>query len=82
MVNADLGTRIKCNPAIKTAEDRTRARAPAVIQKIFIDRLAQTVRDLLVFARPKRKKPVPTDIHAILERVLEMIRRDPESRDS
>jgi PAS domain S-box-containing protein len=45
-----------------------------------VDRLTHTVRDLLLFARPKTKKPVPTDIHLILERVLKLIREDPQSR--
>jgi PAS domain S-box-containing protein len=45
-----------------------------------VDRLTHTVRDLLLFARPKTKKPVPTDIHLVLERVLKLIREDPQSR--
>jgi PAS domain S-box-containing protein len=45
-----------------------------------VDRLNHTVSDLLLFARPKIKKPVPTDIHLVLERVLKLIREDPQSR--
>jgi PAS domain S-box-containing protein len=46
-----------------------------------VDRLVQTVRNLLVFARPRAKKPVPTDIHLVLERVLGLIGEDPQSRN-
>jgi len=44
-----------------------------------VDRLNHTVRDLLLFARPKTKKPVPTDIHQVLERVLKLLGEDPQS---
>jgi nitrogen-specific signal transduction histidine kinase len=44
-----------------------------------VDRLNQTVRDLLLFARPKTKRPVPTDIHQVLERVLALLGEDPQN---
>jgi two-component system nitrogen regulation sensor histidine kinase GlnL len=44
-----------------------------------VDRLNQTVRDLLLFARPKASRPVPTDIHQVLEHVLKLMGEDPQS---
>ena len=45
-----------------------------------VDRLNHTVHDMLLFARPKAKRPVPTDIHLVLERVLKLLGEDPQSR--
>lgn len=56
--------------------DRRRELGEEVIRQV--DRLHQSIRDLLVFAKPKAKKPAPTDIHLILDRVMTMMRKDPE----
>jgi two-component system sensor histidine kinase HydH len=45
-----------------------------------VDRLSRSVHDLLVFARPKKVKPVPTQIHLIVDRVLKMIAGDPKNK--
>jgi len=42
-----------------------------------VDRLTRTVHDLLMFARPRAIDPVPTDIHALIERILQNLRDDP-----
>jgi two-component system, NtrC family, sensor histidine kinase HydH len=44
-----------------------------------VDRLTRTVHDLLTFARPRAIDPVPTDIHALIERILQNLRDDPEN---
>lgn len=58
-------------------EDRRYELGQEVIRQV--DRLAQTVKDLLVFARPKEKRPIRTDIHLVLERVLKMMQKDPDN---
>jgi len=42
-----------------------------------VDRLTRTVHDLLTFARPRAVDPVPTDIHGLIERILQNLRDDP-----
>jgi len=59
-------------------DDRRHELGQEVLRQV--DRLNQTVRDLLLFARPKAKKPVPTDIHQVLERVLRLLGEDPQGR--
>ena len=44
-----------------------------------VDRLNRTVHELLLFARPKSMDPVPTDLHALLDRTLGMLREDPSN---
>jgi two-component system sensor histidine kinase HydH len=46
-----------------------------------VDRLSSSTHDLLSFARPKARKPVPAQIHLIVGRVLRMIAGDPKNRD-
>ncbi|MBD3866985.1 MAG: PAS domain S-box protein [Acidobacteria bacterium] len=45
-----------------------------------VDRLSRSVHDLLVFATPKTIKPVPAQIHLIVDRVLKMIAEDPKNK--
>jgi two-component system nitrogen regulation sensor histidine kinase GlnL len=45
-----------------------------------VDRLNGTVTDLLLYARPKAMDPVPTDFHALLDRVLNVLREEAEAR--
>ncbi len=45
-----------------------------------VDRLNRTVQELLVYARPKNKKPVPTDLNAVLDRVVRLLREDAQTR--
>jgi signal transduction histidine kinase len=42
-----------------------------------VDRLTRTVHDLLTFARPRAVDPVPTDMHALIDRILQNLRDDP-----
>jgi PAS domain S-box-containing protein len=42
-----------------------------------VDRLTRTVHDLLTFARPRAVDPIPTDIHGLIERILQNLRDDP-----
>lgn len=42
-----------------------------------VDRLNRMVHDLLLFARPKAMDPVPTDLHALLDRSLRVLEDDP-----
>lgn len=42
-----------------------------------VARLDRSVQDLLAFARPPAVKPVPSDIHLIIQRVLRLISEDP-----
>jgi two-component system sensor histidine kinase HydH len=44
-----------------------------------VDRLSRTVHDLLLFARPKAMDLVPTDLHGLIERILHVLRDDPEN---
>jgi len=44
-----------------------------------VDRLSRTVHDLLMFARPKAMDLVPTDLHGLIERVVNMLGDDPEN---
>jgi signal transduction histidine kinase len=44
-----------------------------------VDRLTRTVHDLLTFARPRAADPVPTDIHALIDRVVQNVRDDPRN---
>lgn len=46
-----------------------------------VDRLNRTVHELLVFARPRAAQKVPTDIHVVIDRVLGVLREDPQNRD-
>jgi PAS domain S-box-containing protein len=46
-----------------------------------VDRLSRSTHDLLTFARPKPRKPVPTKIDPIVERVLKNIEGDPKNKD-
>jgi signal transduction histidine kinase len=46
-----------------------------------VDRLNRMVQDLLLFARPRPMDPVPTDLHARLDRLLGMIREDPAHKE-
>lgn len=39
-----------------------------------VDRLNGTVHELLLFARPKSLDPVPTDLHALIDRVVRLAR--------
>jgi len=41
-----------------------------------VDRLNRTVQDLLMFARPKTIDPVPTDLHALLNRLIAVASED------
>lgn len=43
-----------------------------------VDRLNGTVHELLLFARPKSLDPVPTDLHALIDRIVRLAR---EGRD-
>jgi PAS domain S-box-containing protein len=45
-----------------------------------VDRLNRTVHDLLAFARPKAADPVPTDLHALMDRVIGNLRQDPATQ--
>lgn len=45
-----------------------------------VDRLNGTVTDLLLYARPKAMDPVPTDLHALLDRVFAVLREEAEAR--
>jgi len=45
-----------------------------------VDRLNRTVHDLLLFARPRAMDPVPVDLHALLDRLLAVLREDPANR--
>jgi two-component system sporulation sensor kinase A len=45
-----------------------------------VDRLNGTVTDLLLYARPKAMDPVPTDFHALLARVLNVLREEAEAK--
>ena len=42
-----------------------------------VDRLTRTVHDLLTFARPRAVDRVPTDLHALIDRILQNLRDDP-----
>ncbi len=44
-----------------------------------VDRLNRMVHDLLAFARPKVIDPVPTDLHALLERSCRILTDDPDN---
>lgn len=44
-----------------------------------VDRLSRTVHDLLLFARPKAMDPVPIDVHGIIDRLLHVLRDDPQN---
>ncbi len=44
-----------------------------------VDRLTRTVHDLLLYARPKAMDPVPTDLHGLVERILHILRDDPQN---
>ena len=46
-----------------------------------VDRLNRTVHELLVFARPRAAQKVPTDIRLVIDRVLGVLREDPQNRD-
>jgi PAS domain S-box-containing protein len=45
-----------------------------------IKKLDETAKDLLRFARPLPPKPVPTDVHAFLSRVIQTLERDADVR--
>jgi PAS domain S-box-containing protein len=44
-----------------------------------VDRLNRMVHDLLLFARPKAMDLLPTDLHALLDRVLNVLGDDPDN---
>jgi len=44
-----------------------------------VDRLNGTVHELLLFARPKAMDPVPTDLHALLDMTMGVLREDPSN---
>ena len=44
-----------------------------------VDRLNRMVHDLLAFARPKVIDPVPTDLHALLDRSCRILTDDPDN---
>ena len=44
-----------------------------------VDRLNRMVHDLLLFARPKVMDLVPTDLHALLDRTIHVLKEDPEN---
>lgn len=45
-----------------------------------VDRLNRTVSDLLLYARPKAMDPVPTDVHALIDRISSVLKEDPANR--
>jgi PAS domain S-box-containing protein len=55
----------------------SRSVAMTVIQRI--DDLAATVGDLLSFARPRRGEPIPIALRTLVERTVEIFRRDPDA---
>ena len=61
----------------ENAED-TREIGNEVVHQV--DRLNQTVTDLLEFAAPRRIEIVPTDLDALVDRVILMFREDPVTR--
>lgn len=46
-----------------------------------VDRLNRTTQDLLLFARPKALDPVPTDLHALLDRAVGLAGKGVEDCD-
>jgi len=51
----------------------------AIIKEIIarIDALNSLIQDLLVFARPPQPKLVPSDLHALLSKVADLMKADP-----
>jgi len=49
--------------------DATRRDLDDIIKEL--DRIEQIITDLLLFARPQKGKPVKTDLHVVLEKVLD-----------
>jgi signal transduction histidine kinase len=43
-----------------------------------IDRLDRTVKDLLIYARPKPPQRQPCDINSVIARILTLLRKEPE----
>jgi len=43
-----------------------------------VDRLNRMVHDLLLYSRPKAMDPVPTDLHALLDRIVQVLQDDPD----
>jgi signal transduction histidine kinase len=50
-------------------EDATRGDLEDIIKEL--DRVEQIITDLLLFARPQKGKPVKTDLHNVLEKVID-----------
>jgi len=78
--NPLAGIRASCEMLFKRKEDPEHAAEIGDEVVHQIDRLNQTVSDLLMFAAPRTIKVVPTDLDLLIDRVILLFREDPATR--